>query len=560
MKLTINHKLLLIFGGCVLLILVSVGTGFMMLWNSIKMYEEQVMTLQANSEAILHIQVTFKKQVQEWKDVLLRGNDPVAFDKYWAAFKQQERDVQEHSNALLSTINDPNAHKLLEKFITSHREMGERYVKGLEAFKESNFDAQAGDISVKGMDRAPTEILGEAALQLQKLAEDSSSEAVAQSRHAIYITLSAIAIALIIAIASYQWMIRHSILRPARQIVRDLARLAKGDFSFSIDLASHGDEMASIIQSVHQLNVEVGELLNNIKSSSVVLSDTSQRVAFNSSMTSEGVKSQKEETSQASESVRKMAATLKEAVSGSKRAMVVADTIMSQAAMAQEVLSNTSNAIHQLSSDVQSASEVMCMLESASNEIGGITKIITEIANQTNLLALNAAIEAARAGEQGRGFAVVADEVRKLAQRTQAATQQIHEKIDTLQAGVNNVTVVMTKGRNQANFSVDQVNNMYAALEQILQSIHAIHEVNEIIAQSVEEQSLVAASIDGTIVNISHVAEQTAFSSHNTSSEINTVAADAIRLGSLVSRFKLPVRDIIIPGKGISNTTADILF
>jgi methyl-accepting chemotaxis protein len=219
--------------------------------------------------------------------------------------------------------------------------------------------------------------------------------------------------------------------------------------------------------------------------------------------------------------------------------MDVADKILKQTEQAHEIISLASTAIHQLASDVQSASLVIGHLEQSSKEISGVTGIITEISKQTNLLALNAAIEAARAGEQGRGFAVVADEVRKLAQRTHEATEQIQNKIVSLQSGVADATMAMSKGHSQAVLSVNQINNTNEALVEILHSISTIHEVNDTIAHSVIEQSNVAANIDQTIMNISHVADQTAFSSRNTTDELKIVEDDAANLSLLMSKFKL---------------------
>lgn len=325
-------------------------------------------------------------------------------------------------------------------------------------------------------------------------------------------------------------------IRPARELQKDLEKLSTGDFTGHIQV-HNDDEISSIAKSALRVNDELGLLIANIKAAANHLSDTAQRVAMVSNMTSEGVKSQKDETTNASEAVTQIAKSLNESVAGSKNAVSVAEAITDQANIAKDIMSQTMASIHMLAEDVKAATATIYTLQKESDEIRGVTEIIAGIATQTNLLALNAAIEAARAGEQGRGFAVVADEVRKLAQRTQDATHEIQKKIEALHVGVNAATLVMTTGSNKADDSVLQINKTNESLETIIQSISKIREVNIRIADSVEEQGEIATKINATILNVSSVADQTAFSSKNTSVEIEKVAAAAINLKQLVERF-----------------------
>ncbi|HUX90451.1 MAG TPA: methyl-accepting chemotaxis protein [Gallionellaceae bacterium] len=343
------------------------------------------------------------------------------------------------------------------------------------------------------------------------------------------------------------WVIRF-IIRPAQQLEEDLKRLSKGDFTGQIKVCGD-DEIGSIAKSAVLVNAELGKLIGNVKSAAIHLADTAKQVAMVSTMTSEGVKAQKDETTHASESVKQIAGSLLESVAGSQNAVAVAVTIKEQANSAKQVVTQAISTIHTLAAEVKTATGVIQTLESDSNDISGVTQIIAQIAKQTNLLALNAAIEAARAGEQGRGFAVVADEVRKLAQRTHEATQDIQKKIEALQSGVKDATQVMVKGSRQADESVEQINRTNVSLGIILQSISTIHEVNEKIAGSVEAQSQIATKINDTILNISYVAEQTAYSSANVSQDIEKVRDAVNNLNMLVAKF-------IVPADASSTTTA----
>lgn len=356
------------------------------------------------------------------------------------------------------------------------------------------------------------------------------------------------------------WLIRRT-LRPAQQIQLDLEKMSTGDFTGQV-VISNNDEISAIAKSSMLLNDELGKLIGNIKLAANQLAGTAQRVAMVSGMTSEGVKFQKDETTHASSSVTQIAHSLSESVTGSRNAVTVAETIAEQASTAKVIVSDAIVTIYTLAEEVKSSTEVIQTMQKDSDEIRGVTRLIEEIANQTNLLALNAAIEAARAGEQGRGFAVVADEVRKLAQRTQDATREIEKKIEALLTGVESATAAMKSGSSRADDSVLQINKTNLTLEEIIQSIVKIRQVNVQIADSVENQSQIATRINDTILNISHAADQTAFSSKNTSSEIEKVAKAAFELNMLVEKFKVP--EIEAPAQPMTDSAPpasdDVLF
>ncbi|MBI5437641.1 MAG: methyl-accepting chemotaxis protein [Nitrosomonadales bacterium] len=464
------------------------------------------------------------------KNIQELSKNKALIDKQWEVF--------------MTSLTDEEDKILAAKFIEARSRFVEEGIKPAVAAMRANNLAEVKRIQFEQI--APLNApLNEAMNALIEM-ETRDAEYLHRQSVAISKTMSMVSIAIILLLLASGGALGYSIIHEINRSVSELrdlmVTLSKGDFTGQIQACSN-DEIGTILKLTASINNELGSLIGHVKFSAKSLTGMVKSMAMVANLTIEGVKAQKDETTEACELVRQITKSLGESVVGSRSAVSLAEAITEQANGAKQVVLQTIATIHTLADGAKAATEAFQTLKNESDDICNVTQLIAGIANQTNLLALNAAIEAARAGEQGRGFAVVADEVRKLAQRTQEATLAIREKIESLQTGVRNATIVMENGRNQADDSVVQINRTNASLEQIILSTGTIHEVNERIAGSLEEQSLSVNKINATVINISQAADQTTFTSLNTSKEIMRVAEASGDLDRLVEKFIVPLDD-----------------
>ncbi len=355
---------------------------------------------------------------------------------------------------------------------------------------------------------------------------------------AVVTTGIAFLVGAVLSVFGLSYLIKTFITRPLKKVVTAAGSLAEGDLAARVEHRS-GDELGTLAGAFNEMAERFTIMIEQVRETTTRLTSSSQHMAAITTQTKQGVDRQQQETHLIATAMNEMAATVTEVAKNAAYAADFAEQASSAATTGQDVVGHTISSINHLAGEVEKSAAVIQELESHSEAIGSIIDVINNIAEQTNLLALNAAIEAARAGEQGRGFAVVADEVRTLAQRTQESTAEIQEMIERVQSGAAQAVSVMASGRQSAKESVDQASEAGESLDAITQAVSSITDMNVQIASAAEEQSSVAEEMNRNIVSISNVANETAQGADETAQEGEVLAGQAVELQGLVQQFRL---------------------
>ncbi|AKA26761.1 methyl-accepting chemotaxis protein [Pseudomonas chlororaphis] len=333
-------------------------------------------------------------------------------------------------------------------------------------------------------------------------------------------------------------IITRQITRPLRETMTVVERIASGDLTQDVHVTRR-DELGVLQQGIGRMGVTLRELIGGIRDGVTQIASAAEELSAVTEETSAGVNSQKVETDQVATAMHEMTATVQEVARNAEEASQAAAAADSEARDGDKVVAEAIAQIERLASEVVRSTDAMSVLQQESQKIGSVMDVIKAVAEQTNLLALNAAIEAARAGEAGRGFAVVADEVRALAQRTQKSTEEIEGLVAGLQSGTQQVAHVMNNSRNLTDSSVDLTRKAGASLENITRTVSNIQSMNQQIAAAAEEQSAVAEEISRSIINVRDVSEQTAAASDETAASSVELARLGNQLQMMVSHFRV---------------------
>ncbi len=345
---------------------------------------------------------------------------------------------------------------------------------------------------------------------------------------------------LILLLASTAYFVASNITRNIKNVSDNLREIATGNGDLTQRLyASSTDEVGQLVEYFNTFMDKLQEMIKELTGYSSHVGSAAEELTNIAEESHEGIESQRSEAEQVATASNEMTATIVEVARNAEQAASAANEAHESANEGSVVVNKTITIINQLADDVGQGSGAVNQLHDDSQSIGSVLDVIRGIAEQTNLLALNAAIEAARAGEQGRGFAVVADEVRTLASRTQESTKEIQSMIERLQNSAGQAAEIMSRGQSSSQQGVNEAALAGESLTKITDSVSIISNMNEQIASAAEEQSAVAAEIDQNIVNISHAADANAENISQLADAGSSLNNVAIQMQELVGQFKV---------------------
>jgi len=482
-------------------------------------------------------QLTLRLRVLSYR--LLVNREPDVQQKTMDLFDQRNQQIREAQKVYEPLIDGPEERAAYEKYVqllAQYRQLEERMktfsrnnqVDDLRKMLNSELLANSEEVNA-----ALAKLLEINTRQIEKT-DNTAGEQYSTSFNLV-IALLVIATGLTLLFA---WLLTNSITKPIANALNAAEGIAEGNLTRPITVDGE-DEAGRLLAAMAKMQDKLRDTLQRISGSATQLASAAEELNSVTDESARGLTQQNNEIEQAATAVNEMTSAVEEVARNAVSTSEASKNATTSAGDGRDLVQETVSAIERMSTDVQSTATLIGDLANESRDIGKVLDVIRGLADQTNLLALNAAIEAARAGEAGRGFAVVADEVRALAHRTQQSTSEIERMIGSIQSGTEHAVDSMRNSTERAESTLNIARGAGLSLDTINSAIVEINERNLVIASAAEEQAQVAREVDRNLVNIRDLSVQSATGASQTSAASNELSRLAVDLNTMVSRFSL---------------------
>jgi methyl-accepting chemotaxis protein len=470
---------------------------------------------------------------------LLLIREPQALKDNEARAEQLKRDMHEAEARYEAMIDDGEETRLYQTFETAQEAYLQQQVRVVELARQNKLDEAL--VVVSGEMNAQADAMAKALRALSEYNTKGATAAAASASATFYSARSWMIITMVLAAIGtvvLALLLTRSIVNPLNRALRVAETVAEGDLTERIQVDG-SDEPARLLGALHRMQQNLRTTIQNIADSSNQLASASEELSAVTEDSTRGLHQQNDEIEQAATAVNEMTTAVEEVA---RNAVITSEASRESDRTTQrgrEQVQQTVNSISSLADDVTTSADQVLQLADKVRDISQVLDVIRSIAEQTNLLALNAAIEAARAGEAGRGFAVVADEVRALAHRTQQSTQEIEQMVGGIRHGTDQAVSAMQNSNERARSTLEVAKAAGGALDEIAVAISAINERNLVIASASEEQAQVAREVDRNLTNIRDLSLQSSAGANETAAASQDLSRLAVELNGMVARFRV---------------------
>ncbi|WLG54674.1 methyl-accepting chemotaxis protein [Pseudomonas extremorientalis] len=474
------------------------------------------------------LRLDLRRYAMEYAD-----KDPASLEKL-KAVRAEVLQVAEHYGTLVSSPEERTKYDQALSEIKNYSQKMDEFLAQASSFSEEQMAVYLRDVNGPIARQVQASISDLIAINEQgskTAVQAAASEHDAARLFTWVLMVSSVLIAVVVA-----RLLTRSIINPVRELLVSTGKIADGDLRVAIAISGN-DELTELQRSTATMQMNLKSTLQHISEASGQLASAAEEMSAITRESTAGIERQSQETDQAATAVNQMTAAVEEVARNAVSASQSTQDSQRSANVGMERVTQTIASIEKLSTTVQQTGVEVEGLAKQAQDIARVVEVIRSIAEQTNLLALNAAIEAARAGEQGRGFAVVADEVRALAHRTQTSTQEIEQMIARIQSCSSEAVASMALNRNEAVDSLKVAHEAGVAITQITQAITDINERNLMIATASEEQAQVARSVDQNLISIRDLSIQSSSAAGQTSVASQELSRLAVDLKQIVAKF-----------------------